>query len=123
MGDTILPCGYCRVCCQAKHLVVDLKDGDPVDSYKLDRRNERYLAKSSSGACVYLKEHGCAIYDKRPKACREFDCRDLVNRLDPFWYSEAVLKSTYRPLQRAAGELTRKHKISIAKRFNSLLRG
>lgn len=28
-----------------------------------------------NGDCIYLGEHGCTIYDRRPSICREFDCR------------------------------------------------
>jgi len=34
-----------------------------------------YLARTPSGACVYLGALGCTIYDRRPLLCRSFDCR------------------------------------------------
>ena len=34
------------------------------------------LAKKSSGSCVFYDDstHECKIYEKRPNACRNFDC-------------------------------------------------
>lgn len=54
----------------------------------------------------------------------------LVRRLfvlsfNPFWdsYSGATLKYTVEPLREAARRLITRHKISMTKRFNALLKG
>jgi Fe-S-cluster containining protein len=83
-----------------------------------------YMSKSSSGACVYLEPHGCSIYDKRPAACREFDCRSFLKK-----HEDAA--STYREDTRlqleelfvAARAAIGRHKQSLAARFNAMLRG
>ena len=33
------------------------------------------LDTEANGACVYLGESGCTIYERRPLLCRSFDCR------------------------------------------------
>lgn len=33
------------------------------------------LETTAAGACVYLGERGCTIYEHRPLLCRTFDCR------------------------------------------------
>lgn len=33
------------------------------------------LKHQANGDCIYLGDHGCTIYDNRPRVCREFDCR------------------------------------------------
>jgi Fe-S-cluster containining protein len=35
------------------------------------------LKHKENGDCVFLGEHGCTIYDRRPTVCRKFDCRVL----------------------------------------------
>ena len=39
------------------------------------RTNAFVLATTPEGACVYLGEKGCTIYERRPLICRTFDCR------------------------------------------------
>ena len=33
------------------------------------------LKRKPNGDCIHLNEHGCAIYERRPFTCRDFDCR------------------------------------------------
>jgi Fe-S-cluster containining protein len=35
------------------------------------------LARRANGDCVYLGKTGCTIYGRRPRVCRNFDCRTL----------------------------------------------
>jgi Fe-S-cluster containining protein len=35
------------------------------------------LKRRENGDCVYLSESGCTIYERRPSACRAFDCREI----------------------------------------------
>lgn len=37
--------------------------------------------KENSKDCYYLGDDGCTIYDKRPKMCREMDCRVIAMRM------------------------------------------
>jgi len=34
-----------------------------------------FVIPRTDDGCVYLKNKKCTIYDIRPKACRQFDCR------------------------------------------------
>lgn len=47
-------CGDCDACCTIKAV--------------------RELGKPSQAACRHLCQTGCAIYDQRPKSCREYAC-------------------------------------------------
>ena len=38
------------------------------------------LKRKANGDCVYLADHGCGIYERRPQMCRAFDCREVVRR-------------------------------------------
>ena len=35
------------------------------------------LKRRENGDCVYLSESSCTIYERRPSACRAFDCREI----------------------------------------------
>ena len=39
------------------------------------------LLQQPDGACQYLGEAGCTIYDRRPEMCRAFSCVGFVQRL------------------------------------------
>jgi Fe-S-cluster containining protein len=122
-----LMCGDCRLCCQLEHLIVNLK-GNEVDVFRTAKlsktfRDERFLSKSSSGACVYLKPWGCGVYKSRPIVCKTFSCFIYLD-LDKWkhYKNTVAWNSTVIPLHNAAKELRRRHRISIASRFNSILR-
>lgn len=60
------------------------EDGDDVASYETETFTlpgggaSGPILKHKPGPaheCIYLGEHGCTIYDRRPKVCRVFDCR------------------------------------------------
>jgi hypothetical protein len=83
-------CGGCTMCC--KVLGVDA----PPD-----------FSKPPDTACAHCKPgRGCAIYDDRPKPCRNFVCHWLVDSsLDDQWYpakSHIVISVSSRPEENAA---------------------
>jgi hypothetical protein len=43
----------------------------------------RVLAGTPEGDCWYLKDSRCSIYDRRPKACREWHCSPRGGLMDP----------------------------------------
>lgn len=73
------PCGPCHACCTA--LLID----------------HRRLQKAAGVRCQHLAEHGCGIYKRRPRPCREFLCLwaqgalldedrpDLVGAVAAYW--------------------------------------
>jgi len=62
------PCGDCIGCCCG--MAVEFHPGDDPSLF-----NENGELPVIEGLCVYLVDHKCSIYDKRPQACRHFDCR------------------------------------------------
>lgn len=52
-----------------------------MDSYRTRRVTGKagesvfLLETTAEGACIYLGEKGCTIYERRPLICRSFDCR------------------------------------------------
>jgi hypothetical protein len=82
--DARVPCGTCRACCtsaQFVHIGPDETDtlahvpralcfpapGLPVGHV--------VLGYDERGWCPMLGEHGCTIYEHRPRTCRTYDCR------------------------------------------------
>ena len=45
-----------------------------IERYTTLARNRRALSlkQEPDGACVFLKENRCGVYDQRPAQCREF---------------------------------------------------
>jgi len=37
-----------------------------------------WILKKIDGHCVYLEDNLCTIYNNRPNACKNFDCRDRI---------------------------------------------
>ena len=79
---TDVPCGTCTQCCRSSQgLFLHPGQGDDVDSYRhrtaVDRDGNpvHLLETTPEGACVYLGEAGCTVYERRPLLCRSFDCR------------------------------------------------
>jgi uncharacterized protein len=80
---TTVSCDGCTACCRSgQGLVLHPEQGDEVESYEHRAAGHRddgspvfALAMDENGCCVYLGEHGCTIYERRPLLCRSFDCR------------------------------------------------
>lgn len=75
-----VPCGTCGVCCEilAPHLTIDeINSG----KYPISFVDEGLtgptitLFRNSKGGCAMYIEGKCSIYEHRPTACRQFDCR------------------------------------------------
>ncbi len=81
--ETEVPCGACTACCKSNQgLFLHPEQGDDIASYQVQVRVDAesgspvyFLATDEAGACVYLGETGCTIYERRPVLCRTFDCR------------------------------------------------
>lgn len=75
-GEAHVPCNGCRSCCW--HSNVDVyPESDRLDGLQVEPAEDGglRLAHKADGSCVYLGEHGCTIRERRPNACRKFDCR------------------------------------------------
>jgi Fe-S-cluster containining protein len=97
-------CRDCTACCRGDHAVVIRAEwGDDPDVFGHDNLSrERYhgewsvtLARKENGDCVFLTDARCSIYDRRPAACRAFDCRRIVKALSPDQRREAVERGLY----------------------------
>lgn len=86
--EASVPCNGCRACCHHELVIIHPESGDAgsfltrkVPHPLEDGRTVDALMHTPEGACVYLGEQGCTIYERRPAVCREFDCRAMVARL------------------------------------------
>lgn len=83
-----VPCGECKLCCEklAPHLLPEevasglypLSLIQPSAEQALNVPNIGpivTLYRKKEGGCGMLVDGKCSIYDYRPKACRQFDCR------------------------------------------------
>jgi len=83
-----VPCGSCTKCCEilSPHLTPDEVASGNYPLSLIQPSQEQLDADPSMGPIVtlYRKKEGgcgmfidgkCSIYDKRPIACRQFDCR------------------------------------------------
>lgn len=87
-----LRCAGCAACCRREMLALFPEHGDDPAAYQTNPvpqvhpasgRTFTVLAQQPNGDCVYLGktpagEDGCTIHDRRPWACRQFDCRVMV---------------------------------------------
>jgi FkbM family methyltransferase len=92
-----VPCGTCVDCCSKLTPYLTNEEfisGDYAYTFmKVDGSEEPVITipKSVDGGCMYLVNNRCSIYSKRPKACRQFDCRypetshaKISNKFDDF---------------------------------------
>jgi hypothetical protein len=71
-------CRSCRACC-VDFAETRLLPGDSGDGLDFEIRDgTRFLRRKANGECVHLQDGGCSVYERRPSACRVFDCRDFA---------------------------------------------
>jgi hypothetical protein len=94
-GEATVPCGTCTACCRTYDAVV-LRPEESTEGLKLVP-GTRQLQKQADGmSCIHLINGMCEVYDKRPRACRDYDCR--------VWYFAGVTPPAdekIEPLRRA----------------------
>lgn len=87
-ADSDVPCGTCTRCCE---LLAPMLTPDEISSgrYPLSFTNPTpdqrrinpdsdivvTLYRRPTGGCGMFIDGRCSIYDHRPQACRQFDCR------------------------------------------------
>lgn len=72
-----VPCGTCTLCCRVYRVPLAPWE-DPADFAGLvegDGSGGWRLRHGPDNACINLVEGRCTIYERRPAACRAFDCR------------------------------------------------
>ncbi len=74
-----VPCGTCFACCLISPFLSPeevLSKKYPISLEKSEFGLDAMMYKDPvTGACSMLKDNRCSIYDDRPMACRQFDCR------------------------------------------------
>jgi uncharacterized protein len=83
-GDTDVPCGSCTACCEASQFVHVAPDETDALAH-IPRallfpapgapRGHLVMGYDERGRCPMLGDHGCTIYEHRPRTCRTYDCR------------------------------------------------
>jgi uncharacterized protein len=82
--DADVPCGACTACCTSSQFVhIDPDELDALAHIPVALRfpapglpdGHVVLGYDEHGRCPMLGEHGCTIYEHRPRACRTYDCR------------------------------------------------
>jgi Fe-S-cluster containining protein len=80
-----VPCGSCTLCCEklSPYLTVEeIQSGQyPISLLNPENPNDPeagptiVLYRKVDGGCGMFIDKKCSIYETRPKACRQFDCR------------------------------------------------
>ena len=79
MSETV-PCRGCTLCCQqgGPFLMPD----EDASRYEIDREHSigplHKVRNAVDGGCYYRCADGCMIWERRPRMCRAFDCRQLT---------------------------------------------
>ncbi|CAB4124380.1 Putative zinc- or iron-chelating domain containing protein [uncultured Caudovirales phage] len=77
-----VPCGDCVKCCSglSPYLTeAEFASGKYMYTfYRVGDADKPVIAipRAKDGACMYLVNSRCSIYEDRPYACRQFDCRN-----------------------------------------------
>jgi hypothetical protein len=83
-GVAEVPCGSCSACCTASQFVHIGPDEEealaaiPAELLfpaPLSPPGHVLLGYDERGHCPMLRDGRCSIYDRRPRACRTYDCR------------------------------------------------
>ena len=121
--DFSLVCGSCRACCYGIDGPI-LKDHE-AENYDCHKTEKEWRLDQKEGACVYLTEEGCGIYERRPLVCRDFDCRSLVLQFPPEkldrWVEEG--KFTVEVLQSARIRMVQFNRIMDSAAFEAIFTG
>lgn len=84
-----IDCGACKACCHQWVILTEEEIGYEVERIATPKGVVRLLKRQEDGACIYLTEQGCGIYEQRPACCRRFHCgrwyetlpRDLIKEI------------------------------------------
>lgn len=84
----VVPCGACTLCCEKLSPYLTPEEvASGIYPLSLVQPSEQHLAENSDvgpivvlyrkkeGGCGMFINGKCSIYETRPKACRQFDCR------------------------------------------------
>jgi hypothetical protein len=83
-AEADVPCGTCVACCSSRQFVhIEPDEVDALAHVPVELRfpapglpaGHVVLPYDAAGRCPMLGDHGCTIYDHRPRTCRIYDCR------------------------------------------------
>ena len=83
-GDSDVPCDGCTACCSSGQFIhIGPDETDALAHVPAELRfpapglpgGHVVLGYDENGRCPMLAEHGCSIYEHRPRTCRTYDCR------------------------------------------------
>lgn len=77
--DAAIDCDGCTACCRKECVILTEQDDaglyETIDViHPLTDEPAKAIPHADDGACIYLGEAGCTIYDRRPAICRAFSC-------------------------------------------------
>lgn len=88
--ETNVPCNGCSLCCQlfSPYLTPEEVSSGKYPISLVNPKPEQLeknpelgpivvMFKNKNGGCSMWKDGQCTIYEDRPKACRQFDCRTV----------------------------------------------
>lgn len=76
-GEGNVECGSCRGCCRAGYAIgLSTEEAEIIPHATI--AGCAAILPLPNGACPYLVDEQCSIYDHRPVSCRQFDCRDFA---------------------------------------------
>jgi hypothetical protein len=81
-GEGNVPCGECRGCCRSGYSI-GLSEKEAAELEHTDIQvggvTHHVILALPDGRCPNLTEDlVCAVYEKRPMSCRQYDCRDMA---------------------------------------------
>jgi len=103
-ADAVVPCAGCNACCYSP-VEVRPDFGDNPDDYQLaisvdvtapNSLPMVTLDRKPDGSCYALKGGRCSIWAKRPRTCREFDCRRIFWMYDKAGRRELLAKGYFK---------------------------
>ena len=83
-GDSDVPCDGCTACCSSGQFIhIGPDETDALAHVPAELRfpapglpgGHVVLGYDEHGRCPMLADHGCSIYEHRPRTCRTYDCR------------------------------------------------
>lgn len=86
---TDVPCNNCTLCCNLSPFLTPEEIASGIYPISLIQPNVNepgpkvVMFKNSTGGCSMLIDNKCSIYEQRPIACRQFDCRKNHHPLIP----------------------------------------
>jgi len=132
MGADV-PCGACRGCCRSS-MFIHIEPGETLALQRIPRtllfpapglpKDHLLMGYNDQGQCPMLVDSQCSIYEDRPQACRDYDCRvfaatgvavdeqnqpEIANRVKQwvFEYESAESREEHKIVRQAAAFLER----------------